>query len=156
MKTQAKQIVKHISCYIVSICLLSTTSIARDSYKLHEESKISRTPINILGNWRISIIEIDGACVRVPAQAERADIQISNNQITGVVGCKSFMSPYTMNTNPQQLTIKDGASTKKMCIPEVMRFENAFLQIFTGNFMVEKSFEGINLVQDGITIHLTK
>ena len=66
------------------------------------------------------------------------------------------MSPYTMNTNPQQLTIKDGASTKKMCIPEVMQFENAFLRIFTGNFMVEKSFEGINLVRDGIIIHLTK
>lgn len=110
--------------------------------------------VNFLGNWHVSIIEIDGALMRVPEQAY-VSLQINNNQITGISGCNNFMLPY-IATNSQQITISEGASTRKMCQPEVMRFEDAFLRLLQGTFAIEKSFEGINLVRDAVKIHLVK
>ncbi len=114
-------------------------------------------PINILGNWRVSIIEMDGAFIRVPEQAEGVALQINNNQISGIAGCNNFMSPYTLIENTQQITISEGASTRKMCHPEeVMRFEDAFLRLLNGTFMIEKNFEGITLVRDNVKIYLVR
>ncbi|TLD83006.1 META domain-containing protein [Helicobacter trogontum] len=113
--------------------------------------------VNILGNWRVSLIEIDGAFTRVPEQAGDVTLQINNNQISGVSGCNNFMSPYTFSTNKQQIIISEGASTRRMCQPEeVMRFEDSFLRLLNGTFMIEKNFEGITLVRDNVKIYLVK
>ncbi|RDU67570.1 META domain-containing protein [Helicobacter didelphidarum] len=142
---------------IASISFILPTAIAQEQIKLQSESNLSRKPINILGNWRINLIEIDGAFVRVPEQAEGAEIQISNNQIAGISGCNRFMSAYTSSINPQQIHIEDGASTRKMChLSEVMQFESAFLEIFRGSFMIEKNFEGVSLIRDNIKIYLVR
>lgn len=124
-------------------------------YKM--QNNVTRKPINILGNWRISVIEMDGAFVRVPESSDNVALQISNNQISGNSGCNNFMSAYTTSQNPQTLHIEPGASTRKMCHPrEVMDFEDAFLRIFAGDFVVEKNFEGVTLVRDNIKIYLVR
>ncbi len=150
-----------IPCLVLGACLalpFSSIHAHAEHFQLKQESQqMTRKPINLLGDWRISIIELDGAFIRVPDQVEGAFIQINNNQIVGVVGCNNFMSPYVHSTNPQQITISEGASTRKMCYPkEVMEFEDSFLRAFIGTFMVEKNFEGVVLVRDNLKIHLVR
>ncbi len=44
-----------------------------------------------------------------------------------------------------------------MCHPEeVMRFEDSFLRLLNGTFMIEKNFEGITFVRDNVKIYLVK
>lgn len=121
------------------------------------QNNVARKPVNIMGNWRVSVIEMDGAFVRVPEASDNVELQIGSNQISGNTGCNNFMSGYTASNNPQILHIEPGASTRKMCHPrEVMDFEDAFLRIFAGDFAVEKSFEGVTLVRDNIKIYLVR
>ncbi len=151
--------IKLMPCLALGACLaLPVSNIYAEGFNLKSESQqVTRKPINILGDWHISIIEIDGAFMRVPEHAEGAYLQISNNNIAGVVGCNNFMLPYMSSINPQQITISDGATTRKMCHPEeVMKFEDSFLRLLNGSFMIEKNFEGITLVRDNIKIHLVR
>ncbi|MWV62393.1 META domain-containing protein [Helicobacter saguini] len=128
-----------------------------DDFRMNTEVNVARKPLNILGNWRVSVIEIDGAFVRVPESSDNVELQIGSNQISGNSGCNNFMSAYTTSLNPQILHIDAGASTRKMCHPrEVMEFEDAFLRIFAGDFAVEKNFEGIILVRDNVRIYLVR
>ena len=157
-------------CKIFAVCAVLATLFSplsacdcddgRDGnreFKMQNETNLNRKAINISGNWRISIVEIDGAFVRVPESAEEAFVQIGSNQISGSAGCNNFMMGYTTSENPQRLNIEEGASTRKMCHPqEVMQFEDAFLRIFNGTFVVEKNFEGITLVRDNIKVYLVR
>lgn len=125
--------------------------------ELESKAEQKAEVVNILGNWRVSIIEIDGAFMRVPEAAGDVSLQVNSNQIMGVAGCNNFMLPYTPIANTQQITIKEGASTRKMCHPEeVMKFEDSFLRLLSGTFMVEKNFEGITLVRENVKIYLVR
>lgn len=165
MKTKTKLIAKAtlsksamITATLLSLCMPITLLANEDVMQLNMQNmERNGSTINILGNWRVSLIEIDGAFTRVPAQAEDVSIQINTNQISGIAGCNNFMSPYTLSTNKQQITINEGVSTKKMCHPqEVMRFEDSFLRLLNGTFMIEKNFQGIVLVRDNVKIYLVK
>lgn len=138
----------------VALCHNMSSEELMDDFRT--QARESSKPINLFGNWRVSIIEIDGAFVRVPDSSDGATLQISNNQIAGTSGCNNFMSPYKETLNPQTLHIEGGASTRKMCQPEVMKFEDAFLGIFIGDFRVFKTFEGIVLERDNIKIYLVR
>ena len=147
---------------VVAAGLLAPISFMQakaDSMEVHSDmQKVGQKAgaLNYFGNWRVSIIEVDGAFMRVPEQAEGVSLQINNNQISGVAGCNNFMLPYN-TSNRQQITIHEGASTRKMCHPEeVMRFEDAFLRLLQGTFMIEKNFEGISLIRDNVKIHLVR
>lgn len=153
---------KVITKMIIMVSLLSPITFMQaraDNMEIHNDiQKVEKKvgSVNFFGNWRISIIEVDGAFIRVPEQAEGVFLQINNNQISGVSGCNNFMLPYVVS-NTQQITIHEGASTRKMCHPEeVMRFEDAFLRLMQGTFVIEKNFEGITLVRDNVKIYLVR
>lgn len=156
MKAKTKLIAR--ITLLVGLCL-PIASLAGDMLHMNPQSigQKGNVSINILGDWRVSIIEIDGAFTRIPEFAETVYMQINSNQISGVAGCNSFMSPYTLSADKQQIIISEGASTRKMCHPEeVMRFEDAFLRLLNGVFIIEKNFEGITLVRDNVKIYLVR
>lgn len=157
MKTSTKLMAK--TALIAGLCVPITLLANGDMMHMNTQSigQKGGVAVNLIGDWRVSLIEIDGAFTRVPEQAEGVSMQISSNQIAGIAGCNSFMSPYTLSANKQQITISEGASTRKMCHPEeVMRFEDSFLRLLNGTFMIEKNFEGITLVRDNVKIYLVK
>lgn len=159
MKIMAKMIVMAGLLVPASFMQAKVYMQTADNMEIHDDmQKVGQKAgkINFFGNWRVSIIEIDGAFMRVPEQAEGVSLQINNNQISGIAGCNNFMLPYSV-TNTQQITISEGASTRKMCHPEeVMRFEDAFLRLLQGTFTVEKNFEGITLVKDNVKVYLVR
>ena len=95
MKAKTKLIAR--ITLLVGLCL-PIASLAGDMLHMNPQSieQKGNVSINILGDWRVSIIEIDGAFTRIPEFAETVYMQINSNQISGVAGCNSFMSPLKM------------------------------------------------------------
>ncbi|RDU73348.1 META domain-containing protein [Helicobacter aurati] len=149
----------HIGLNICSLLLCASSLFAANvqahtnqySYEKNERVSVS----NILGDWHIKLIERKGILFYVPRESENTQIQINNNQITGTAGCNHFMAGYIPRSNTQ-IDISHGAATKKMCSPKVMQFEDIFLQIFTGLFTVEPSFDGVVLVHDDTKVYLVR
>lgn len=154
MKVVSRMIV--VAGLLFSAAFMQARADNMDIHDTFQNVEHKMRNINLFGSWRVSIIEIDGAFMRVPEQANVVSVQINNNQISGISGCNNFMLPYSI-TNTQKITISEGASTRKMCYPEeVMRFEDAFLRLLRGTFTVEKNFEGITLVRDDVKIYLVR
>lgn len=144
-----------LACMFSAFLAFPSVSVAYQDFRLKNEQTNDKV-VNILGNWRISAIEVDGVLVQIPEQVEGTDIQITQNQITGMVGCNRFMAPYTATKNLEQFNIQEAAATKRMCAPEAMQFENAFFRIFIGNFVVEKTLGEVSLVRDNVRIRLVR
>ncbi len=120
-----------------------------------QENKKVITNSDIFGDWNIRLIDVNGILIYPPMESESSRIQINNNQIVGVSGCNNFMVGYTRQ-GPRQISIGHGAATKKMCAPEVMNFEDIFLQNFTGLFNIEHAHNGIYLVRNGVKVYLIR
>ena len=153
--------IRTLFAYALSIGLFSFNSLSshtcQENTMQQTQNNARVTPINIFGNWHIKVIEVNGAFLRIPAESSETQLQIANNQISGTVGCNRFMVGYT-SENAQQITINEGATTKKTCTPSsIMEFEDKFLQIFNGTFFIENNFYGgITFTKDNVKVYLER
>lgn len=86
-------------------------------------------------------------------QDESANITFTGNQYNGFSGCNRFFGSFSLKNDKISFE-GNGGSTKMLCPPEVMGFEDVLLGHLNGEFTLTKENEGFILHSNEIKIYL--
>ncbi|NDJ26395.1 MULTISPECIES: META domain-containing protein [unclassified Campylobacter] len=84
---------------------------------------------------------------------ERPNINFSKGKFNGFAGCNRFFGEFSLDKNKLSIAENSG-STKMLCDPEAMIFEDALLASFKGDFELKKNENGFVLESPALQIHL--
>lgn len=86
-------------------------------------------------------------------QDENASITFTQNNYNGFAGCNRFFGSLSLK-NDKIVFADNGGSTRMLCPPEVMRFEDALLRHLSGEFTLTKENDSYILHSNEMKIYL--
>ncbi len=78
-------------------------------------------------SWRLTRLDV----AETPESGESITLELKDGRLTGSAGCNRYFSDVTSDGG-QQLSVGPVGATRRMCLPEVMKDEGAFLQRLQG------------------------
>lgn len=88
-------------------------------------------------------------------QDENSSISFENDSYNGFAGCNNFFGSLGLNGGKVSF-LNNGGSTKMMCLPQIMAFEDILLGNLQGEFELYEQNDNFILRSNQLTIYLNK